>query len=346
MSETVDVTGIGNAIVDVIYRTDDATVTRLGLPKAAMTLIDQEMSIELQKHMKACPRIQLSGGSAANTIAGLASLGAKVGYIGKVHDDWLGNVFRADMASLGVRYATRPATDGPATAHCLILVTPDAQRTMNTYLGACVCLKVKDLDLELIRSSSILYLEGYLFDPPNAQEAFRFAARTARSAGRRVALSLSDAFCVQRHRPALLDFIESYVDILFANETELKTLAETDVWQVALAAVGRKVNFAAITRGALGSVIVAGGRAISMPAASTPAVVDTTGAGDLYAAGVMFGLVTARSPEECGWIGSLASAEIISHNGGRPEVPLNEYMAARSDEIPTIVRHAQIKRSR
>jgi sugar/nucleoside kinase (ribokinase family) len=340
----LDVTGIGNAIVDIISSADDATIARLEMSKAAMTLINQERSEQLRELMG--PRVQLSGGSAGNTIAGLASLGAKVGYIGKIRDDELGHAFRYDITSMGVHYPTPAAVDGPPTAHCMIFVTPDAQRTMNTYLGACVNLTVHDLDREMIEASSILYLEGYLFDPPNAQNAFRAAADMAHAAGRQVALTLSDSFCVQRHRRAFLDLIENHVDILFANETELKALFETEVWDDAVAFIAPKARFAAVTRGSLGSTIVTDGRIVSISAARATSVVDTTGAGDLYASGVMFGLATGRSPEECGWLGSVAAAEVISHFGGRPEIPLKDYLASRSIEMPATVRHAQIQRSR
>jgi sugar/nucleoside kinase (ribokinase family) len=340
----LDVTGIGNAIVDIIFPTDDATIIRLDMSKAAMTLISLERSEQLRQLNR--PRLQLSGGSAGNTIAGLASLGAKVGYIGKIGDDELGDVFRHDMTSMGVQYRTPPAIDGPPTAHCMIFVTQDAQRTMNTYLGACVNLTVQDLDREMIETSSILYLEGYLFDPPNAQDAFRAAAHMAHAAGRQVALTLSDSLCVQRHRRAFLDLVENHVDILFANEMELKALFDTEVWDEAVACAAPKVRFAAITRGSLGSIIAAGRRIISIPPVRVASVVDTTGAGDLYASGVMFGLATGRSPEECGWFGSVAAAEIISHFGGRPEVSLKDHLASRSIEMPTPVRYAQIQRSR
>jgi len=340
----LDVTGIGNAIVDIIAPTDDATIARLEMSKASMILINRERSEQLRELMG--PRVQLSGGSAGNTVAGLASLGAKVGYIGKIRDDELGDAFRHDITSMGVLYPTPPAVDGPPTAHCLIFVTPDAQRTMNTYLGACVNLAVHDLDRKMIEASSILYLEGYLFDPPNAQNAFRAAAHMAHAAGRQVALTLSDSFCVERHRQAFLDLIEDHVDILFANEMELKALFETEVWEDAVACVAPQVRFAAITRGSLGSIIATGERIIPICAARAASIIDTTGAGDLYASGVMFGLATGRSPEECGWLGSVAAAEVISHFGGRPEIPLKDYLTSRSIEMPVTVRHAQIQRSR
>jgi sugar/nucleoside kinase (ribokinase family) len=340
----LDVTGIGNAIVDIISSADDATIVRLQMSKATMALINQERSEQLRGLMGPC--VQLSGGSAGNTIAGLALLGAKVGYIGKIRDDELGDAFRQDIMSMGIQYPTPPAVDGPPTGHCMIFVTPDAQRTMNTYLGACVNLTVHDLDREMIEASAILYLEGYLFDPPNAQNAFRVAADMAHAAERQVALTLSDSFCVQRHRRAFLDLVENRIDILFANEVELKVLFETEIWDDAVAFIAPKVRFAAITRGSLGSIIIAGGRIISISAARATSVVDTTGAGDLYASGVMFGLATGRSPEECGWLGSIAAAEVISHFGGRPEIRLKDYLASRSIEMPATVRHAQIQRSR
>lgn len=339
-----DVTGIGNAIVHIISSTDDMTLERLRIAKGTVTLISHERSMQIRDAMG--PRIQLSGGSAGNTIAGLASFGAKVGYIGKLRNDELGHAFRRDLTSRGVRYPTPFAIDGPSTAHSLIFVTPDAERTMNTYLGACINLTESDLDREMIAESGILYLEGYLFDPPHAQAAFRTAARLAHAAGRRVALTLSDSFCVQRHRQAFLALIEEHIDILFANEVELRVLFETDAWTEALTSIAAKVSFAAITRGPQGSVIATGGRLVSVPAARATSIADTTGAGDLYASGVMFGLATERSPEECGWLGSVAAAEVISHFGGRPELPLQEFFGSRSMEMPTLVRHAQIRRNR
>ncbi|WP_426440452.1 adenosine kinase [Bradyrhizobium genosp. P] len=329
----LDVTGIGNAIVDIISHADDATIVRLQMSKATMALINLERSEQLRKLMG--PSVQLSGGSAGNTIAGLASLGAKVGYIGKIRGDALGDAFRHDIISMGVQYPTPPALDGPPTAHCVIFVTPDAQRTMNTYLGACVNLTVHDLDREMIEAATIVYLEGYLFDLPNAQNAFRAAADMAHAAGRQVALTLSDSFCVQRHRRAFLDLIENRIDILFANEAELAVLFDTEVLDDAVAFIVPKVRFAAITRGSLGSIIITGGRIISIPSARATSVVDTTGAGDLYASGVMFGLATGRSSEECGWLGSVAAAEVISHFGGRPVIPLKDYLTSRSIDRDT-----------
>jgi sugar/nucleoside kinase (ribokinase family) len=320
MTAALDVVGIGNAIVDIIDDTDDGFLERHGMAKGGMALIDEARAEAIYAAMG--PAIELSGGSAGNTIAGLASFGARCGYIGKVRDDQLGSVFRHDITAAGVAFTTPAATEGPATARCLILVTPDAQRTMNTFLGACVNLTPDDIDEALIASARITYLEGYLYDPPHAQEAFRKAARAARGAGRKVALSLSDSFCVERHRDAFLDLMQN-VDVLFANEAEITALFQAD-FDAAVRAVGGRTALAAITRGASGSVVVAGGEVIAVPAAPVARVVDTTGAGDLYAAGFLRGLTTARALADCARLGHIAAAEVISHYGGRPETPLAE----------------------
>jgi sugar/nucleoside kinase (ribokinase family) len=317
-----DVVGIGNAIVDVIASADDAFLRRQKLVKGTMTLIDAERAASLYDAMG--PAIESSGGSAGNTMAGLASLGGKGAYIGKVRDDVLGGVFRHDITAIGVDYMTPSATDGPETARCLIMVTPDGQRTMGTYLGACVELGPDDVDLELVAAAQVTYLEGYLFDPPQAQEAFRSAARTAHIAGRRVALSLSDPFCVARHRDAFRELVAGEIDILFANEAEICSLYETEDFAAAVEAVRDKVAIAALTRSAKGSVILAGGETYPTAAAPVARVVDTTGAGDLYAAGFLFGLTHGRPLPICGAIGSLCAAEIISHVGARPEVALHQ----------------------
>jgi len=318
----LDVVGIGNAIVDIIDTTDDAFLARHGMVKGAMALIDEDRAEAIYADMG--PAIELSGGSAGNTIAGLASLGARCGYIGKVRDDQLGRVFRHDITAVGVAFPTPSATEGPATARCLILVTPDAQRTMNTFLGACTSLGPEDLDETMIASARITYLEGYLFDPPRAQAAFHKAAGIARGAGRRVALSLSDSFCVERHRDAFLELMQS-VDVLFANEAEITALFQTD-FDEAVRAVRGRTSLAAITRGAKGSVVVSGGEVLTAPAATVSRIIDTTGAGDLYAAGFLHGLTTAQPLADCARLGHLAAAEIISHYGGRPETPLSNYV--------------------
>jgi sugar/nucleoside kinase (ribokinase family) len=273
------------------------------------------------------PAIEASGGSAGNTLAGIASLGGQGAYIGKVRDDFLGQVFRHDITAIGVRFDTPAATSGPGTARCLILVTPDGQRTMNTYLGACVDLGPPDVDPAVIAAAQITYLEGYLFDPPQAQEAFRKAAAIAHSAGRKVALSLSDPFCVGRHRAAFRDIIDGHVDILFANEAEICSLYETDDFAAAGAAVRGRVAVAALTRSEAGSVVLAAGAEHSIEAAPVARVLDTTGAGDLYASGFLYGLTQGLPLPTCGKIGSLCAAEIISHFGARPEVKLSQLVA-------------------
>lgn len=327
MGAQFDVVGIGNAIVDIIAQADDAFLDRHDMRKGAMTLIDEAAAERLYAAMG--PAVQLSGGSAGNTIAGLASLGAHTGYIGKVRADALGAVFRHDIVSAGVRFPTPAAEAGPATARCLIFVTPDAQRTMNTYLGACTNLGPGDVDADLVGSAAITYLEGYLYDPPQAKAAFHRAADVAHGAGRKVALSLSDRFCVERYRDEFRKLAQRHIDYLFANEGELAALFETDL-DSALAQVANTVEIAAVTRGAAGSVIAAGSARIAVEAAPVERIVDTTGAGDLYAAGFLFGLARGKPPAECGRLASLCAAEIISHYGGRPESPLARYVAERS----------------
>jgi sugar/nucleoside kinase (ribokinase family) len=319
-SAGIDVVGIGNAIVDVIAPADESFLAAQGFAKGAMTLIDAARAESLYAAMG--PAIESSGGSAGNTMAGIASLGGAGAYIGKVRDDLLGNVFRHDITAIGVRFDTPAATEGPATARCLILVTADGQRTMGTYLGACVELGPEDIEAELIAGAGITYLEGYLFDPPQAQAAFRRAAAIAHGAGRRVALSLSDPFCVGRHRAAFRELVEGDIDILFANEAEICSLYETDDFAAAAAAVRGHVAVAALTRSAAGSVILAGSLSYTVAAKPVARVVDTTGAGDLYAAGVLFGLTRGLPLPTCGRIGSLCAAEIISHVGARPEIGL------------------------
>ena len=325
-SVVIDVVGIGNAIVDVIAHADEALIGELGLAPGAMTLIDAERAESLYRRIG--PAIESSGGSAGNTMAGIASLGGAGGYIGKVRDDLLGEVFRHDITAIGVRFDTPSATSGPGTARCLVLVTPDGQRTMATYLGACVDLAPEDIDAEVIGAAGVTYLEGYLFDPPRAQAAFRAAAAIAHRAGRRVALSLSDPFCVGRHRAAFRELVAGEVDILLANEAEICSLYETQDFAAAAAAVRAAVAVAALTRSAAGSVVIAGGEAHSVAAVPVGRVVDTTGAGDLYAAGFLYGLTRGLALPICGAVGSLCAAEIISHVGARPEVALHKTVAA------------------
>jgi sugar/nucleoside kinase (ribokinase family) len=316
----LDVVGIGNALVDVLTQADEAFLERRGLVKGTMRLVDEAHARELYDAMG--PGVEMSGGSAANTIVGVASFGGRAHYVGKVRDDQLGEVFGHDLRATGVGYDTARATDGPPTGRCLILVTPDAQRTMSTFLGASVRLGPRDLDKALIARGKILYLEGYLFDPPEAQEAFRAAAAIAHAAGRRVSLTLSDPFCVDRHRAAFLDLVEHHVDILFANEAEICALYEVPDFDAALARVRGHCEVAALTRSAKGSVIASDGQVHTVAAQPVAKVVDTTGAGDLYAAGVLYGLSRGLDLPTCGRLGSLAAAEVISHVGARPTLPL------------------------
>ena len=317
---SLDVVGIGNAIVDVIAHADDGFLARHGLAKGTMTLIDEAQAKTLYGQMGS--GIESSGGSAGNTMAGLASLGGKGAYVGKVRDDQLGDVFRHDMTAIGVRFATPAATSGPSTARCLILVTPDAQRTMNTYLGACVGLGPDDIDEAEIAAAEVTYLEGYLFDPPQAKEAFRKAARAAHAAGRKVALSLSDPFCVGRYRAEFRELVQHHIDILFANEAEICSLYETDDFAAAARQVRGMCDIAALTRSEKGSVVVTARETHEVPAARVEKLVDTTGAGDLYASGFLYGLTRGRDLAHCGRLGSLCAAEIIGHFGARPEQPL------------------------
>jgi fructokinase len=291
-----------------------------------MILIDRLMADAIYAAMP--PGLESSGGSAANTCAVAAGLGARVAYIGKVADDQLGGVFRHDINAVGVHFPTVPLVGGAPTARCLILVTPDGQRTMNTFLGACVSLTEADVDPSLVAASAVTYLEGYLFDPPAAQAAFRKAAQAAHAAGRRVALSLSDAFCVNRHREAFLDLVANHVDILFANETEITALYERNSFEEAATAARQDVALAALTRSEAGSVILHGDDTVVVEA-EPATVVDTTGAGDAYAAGFLAGLTSGHSLNLCGRMASIAAAEIIGHYGARPEADLRALMPSR-----------------
>jgi sugar/nucleoside kinase (ribokinase family) len=318
----LDVIGIGNALVDVLSHESDAFLARHNLLKSTMHLIDAARAHDLYQAMG--PAIQVSGGSAANTIVGVASFGGRAQYVGKVRNDQLGEVFSHDLRATGVDYTTSPATSGPSTGCCLIMVTPDAQRTMNTYLGASIHLRPADIDGAMIGRALILYLEGYLFDPPEAQEAFRAAARLAHAAGRTVSLTLSDPLCVDRHRDAFLDLVEHHVDVLFANEAELCSLYQARDFDGALQRVRRHCRVAALTRSARGSIIVAGHEVHVVDAQPVEKVVDTTGAGDLYAAGFLFGMSRGCDLATCGRLGSVAAAEVISHVGARPTIPLSK----------------------
>jgi sugar/nucleoside kinase (ribokinase family) len=323
----IDVIGIGNALVDVLTQATDEFISGARLVKGTMHLVDEADASRLYGSMG--PGVEISGGSAANTVVGVASFGGRAHYIGKVRDDQLGDVFGHDLRSTGVGFDTAVATGGPPTGRCLILVTPDAQRTMCTFLGASNRLSPRDIDERLIARGRILYLEGYLFDPPGAQEAFRVAAAMAHAAGRKVSLTLSDPFCVDRHRKAFLDLVERHVDILFANEAEICSLYEVGDFDAALSRVRGHCETAALTRGARGSLVVSGSEVHVVDAQRVDDLVDTTGAGDLYAAGVLFGLSRGYELATCGRLGSLAAAEVISHVGARPAVPLAGLAASR-----------------
>jgi sugar/nucleoside kinase (ribokinase family) len=324
MTTRFDIIGIGNAIVDVVAQAEDTFLSRHDMRKGAMTLIDAEAAEVLYAAMP--PGQESSGGSAANTCAVAAALGARVAYLGKVADDQLGKVFSHDMTATGVHFPSAPLYGGAPTARCLIVVTPDAQRTMHTYLGACVSFDEADVNEALIADSAVLYLEGYLFDPPAAQRAFRRAAAAAHAAGRKVALSLSDAFCVDRHRAAFRELVKQDVDILFANEAEVTSLYEENTFEAAAERARADVALAALTRSEAGSVVLRGAEMVEIAAEPTQ-VVDTTGAGDAYAAGFLVGLTTGKPLPVCGRIASIAAAEVISHYGARPRADLQKLVA-------------------
>ncbi len=316
----LDVAGIGNAVVDVIAHADDKFLDDNGLAKGTMTLIDLAEAEAF--YAKMGPAIECSGGSAANTLAGLASLGGNAAFVGKVRDDDLGGIFRHDIRAVGVEYDTPAATDGPQTARCLVLVTPDAQRTMQTYLGACAELSPGDIDPELIKRAKVTYLEGYLWDPPEAKKAFKKAAGIAHETGNKVALNLSDPFCVDRHRSEFRELIGNHVDILFANETEIISLCEVGGFDAALQEVRGYCDVVVLTRSDKGSVVITDSNIHILDAEAVDKVVDTTGAGDLYAAGFLFGLTRGCDIPTCGRLGGKAAAAIISQVGARSEKPL------------------------
>jgi sugar/nucleoside kinase (ribokinase family) len=318
----LDVVGIGNAIVDVIARADEAFLADQNLAKGSMHLIDEGRAVALYDLMGAAT--ESSGGSAGNTIAGLASLGSKAGFVGKVANDQLGQVFAHDIRAQGVAFDTAPLNSGAQTARCLILVTPDGERTMNTFLGAAQALAPSDIDQDLIASAQITYLEGYLWDPDDAKQAFVAAAQAAHAAGREVALTLSDAFCVERFRGEFLELMRTAtVDLVFANEHEVRALYETSDVDGAIDALGQDVPMAAVTRSADGSTVIQDGTRIDVPAFAVEKIVDLTGAGDQYAAGFLHGRTRGATPEQCARLGALAASEVIGHVGGRPATNLS-----------------------
>ncbi len=322
MQETrYDVVGIGNAIVDIFGRCEDGFLTKHDLPKGFMRLIDAQEADRLYGLMG--PAMERSGGSAANTIAGLTSFGGKGAFIGRVADDQFGKVFWHDIRASGVAFETAPATGGLPTAVCLILVTPDGERTMNTFLGASTELGANEVDAAAIAASKVTYLEGYLFDKPEAKEAFHAAAAIAAKAGRKTALSLSDAFCVDRHRADFRKLVKSEVDILFANEKEITALYEVNSFAEAVAAVRGECEIAVLTRSEAGSLIVTAQETVQVRPVRVEKVVDATGAGDLYASGFLYGYTRNLKLADCGRLGSLAAAEVIGHIGARPERPLS-----------------------
>src|SRR6266571_3061253 len=326
-----DVLGIGNALFDVLVQTDEAFLAKHGMAKGSMSLIDEARAAAIYKDMG--PATEVSGGSAANTIVGIGSLGARAAYVGKVKDDQIGKLYVNDIRAAGVAFKTHAAKDGAATGCSYILVTPDGERTMNTYLGAAQDLTPADIDGAQVAASRIIYLEGYLWDPKNAKEAFVKAATIAHGAGRQVALTLSDSFCVDRYRDEFLDLMrKGTVDLVFANEAELHSLYQTSDFDTALKQLRDDTKLGIVTRSEKGCVVVSKDGVVSAPAFPIDRLVDTTGAGDLFAAGFLVGLVRNAGHEAAGRLGALAAAEVIQHIGARPQVSLKEL--ARQNGLP------------
>ncbi len=323
----LDVVGIGNAIVDVLVQTDDNFLTAQNLEKGGMALIDEARAESL--YQASGPGQETSGGSAANTLVGIAELGGRAGFIGRVRNDQLGRIFSHDIQAVGARFETPAATQGASTARCLIYVTPDAERTMCTFLGASTQLEPEDLDLSMVRDTKVLYLEGYLWDSPAAKRAFIAAAEACKASGGQVALSLSDGFCVDRHRDSFLDLVNGHVDVLFANEVEIKALYQTEDFETALAQVTGCCSVTAITRGAEGSVVLSGDQRWTIGIESLGALVDTTGAGDLYAGGFLHAYTQGESLQRCGELGALCAGQIVTQLGARSQVPLSDLAAQR-----------------
>ena len=322
-SAKYDVLGIGNAIFDVLVQTDEGFLAAHGMNKGGMALIDEARAAAIYRDMG--PATEMSGGSAANTIVGVANLGARAAYVGKVKDDQIGRLYAHDIRAAGVAFETRPATDGPATGCSYILVTPDGERTMNTYLGAAQELMPADIDAAQVAASAIVYLEGYLWDPKSAKDAFVKAAGIAHEAGRQVALTLSDSFCVDRYRGEFLELMRNgTVDLVFANEAELHSLYQTSDFDTALKQFQGDVKLAVVTRSEKGCVVASRDGVTAIPAFPIEKMIDTTGAGDLFAAGFLFGLVRGAGYEIAGRLGALAAAEVIQHIGARPQTSLKQ----------------------
>ncbi len=317
-----DVVGIGNALVDVIAHADDSFIHAESLVKGSMTLIETDRAVSLYKALGSA--VEMSGGSAANTMCGVASFGGRAAYIGKVCDDELGQVFGHDLRAVGIAFRPGAPEAGTPTGRCIIVVTPDAQRTMNTYLGVSSMLCPPDIDVEAVAAGKVLYMEGYLYDRPAAKEAFRAAAAVAHTHRRHVSLTLSDSFCVDRHRSDFRGLVTDEVDILFGNEDELMSLYEVDSFTEAVTAVRADCALAAITRGADGCVVITADEVITVAAEPVERVLDTTGAGDLFASGFLYGFTHGRPLAECARFGSVAAAEVISHVGARPLVDLRQ----------------------
>jgi sugar/nucleoside kinase (ribokinase family) len=318
-----DVLGIGNAIFDVLVQTDEAFLSGHGMAKGGMALIDETRAASIYRDMG--PATEMSGGSGANTIVGIAGLGARTAFVGKVREDQIGRLYTHDIRAAGVTFETRPASGGPATGCSYILITPDGERTMNTYLGAAQELTPEDIDAAQVAASAILYLEGYLWDPKSAKQAFVKASTIAHQAGRQVALTLSDAFCVGRYRDEFLDLMrKGTVDLIFANEAELQSLYQTADFDAALKQLRSDTKLGVVTRSEKGCVVASKDGIIAVPAFPVQKIVDTTGAGDLFAAGFLFGLVRGAGYENAGRLGALAAAEVIQHIGARPQVSLKQ----------------------
>jgi adenosine kinase len=322
-SAKYDVLGIGNAIFDILVKTDERFLESHGMTKGGMALIDEARALSIYRDMG--PATEMSGGSAANTIVGIANLGARAAYVGKVRDDQIGRLYTHDIRAAGVAFETKAAEGGPATGCSYILVTPDGERTMNTFLGAAQELSPDDIDPDQIAASHFTYLEGYLWDPKSAKDAFVKASKIAHDAGRQVALTLSDSFCVDRYRDEFLDLMrKGTVDLIFANEAELHSLYQTADFDTALKQLRLDAKLGVVTRSEKGCVVASKDGVIAAPAFPIEKLVDTTGAGDLFAAGFLFGLVRGADHATCGRLGALAAAEVIQHIGARPQMSLKE----------------------